>query len=329
MKRTFTENQLTTIKELLEKARRNPESLLFHYSAGNSKLPFFNFGMPAVITCAGACHVGADCTKFCYALQSEKQYTDTFRANYENMLLFKYAPETFKSRLIKALTDYEKKCKRAGKKCIVRLFESGDILNIKYGKMIIDIIKMFPGIQFYGYTKQYTLPHFDFINELNFHSLTNCNLMLSAIDGVKIPETLTALYNVAYTSKLDGAEKLMHAGVKHCPGDCSKCHMCINRGHNVFFIIHGSGNYDYIPEKVAAPEKRGGLIIPVLSKYENTSAPEFHKTSAATFQGINRIYCKMHNIDTYGGRVESLLYVYELYRAGKIIIYKNGITINE
>lgn len=327
MKRTFTDVQIAIINELMKKAAIDPAALLFHYSAGNSKLPFFNFGMPAVITCAGACKVNADCTKFCYALQSEKQYKDTFRNNYENMLLFLYAPETFKARLIAALKEYEKKCKKAGKACIVRLFESGDILNVKYGKMLIDVVKMFPNIRFYGYTKQYILKNFDFISELNFHVLPNCNLMLSAVDGVGIPVELRKLYNVAHTSKLDGAEKLQRAGVIHCGGDCSTCHACINKGHNVFFVIHGSGNYDYIPEKMRDDSGRDGLIIPALRKYEDISNPAFIKTTATTFQGITRLYCKHKGINTYSGRVTALLEVYNLYKAGRLVIYKNGVFL--
>lgn len=327
MKRTFTENQLAIIKELKEKAAFDVLQLVFHYSRGNTKLKFFNFGMPAVITCPDACKCNADCTHFCYGLNAENRYSNVFRANYENMLLFNADPALFEKRLRAALDAYIEYCKKAGRDPVARLCESGDIFNKEYALMLFRVAADYAGVKFYGYTKNYfTL---DFVNDIPFYSLSNCNIMLSKIDGVKIPEKYDGLYNIAYTTKLNGAPALLNNGVKHCIGDCNKCGLCINKGNDVFFVIHGSGNFDYIPEKIATPEKRAGLVIPVLSKYENTENTNFYKTSSKTFQGIRNIYCKkIINDNSYESRTRALLTVYNLYRAGKIEIYKNGFVYN-
>lgn len=323
-KRTFTDEQINIMNYINSLSK---EELKIHFSKGNTKLPFFNFGMPAVFCCPDACKHNADCTEFCYALQSENQYPDTFKANYENYIFFKKYPDLFEKQLVNAIIEYAKTCKKKGIQPIVRLCESGDIFNAKYCDMLLTIIATMQNVYFYGYTKNYF--SLDLVNKFPFHKMNNCNLMLSKIEGIEIPKKYNGLYKIAYTTKLAGCPELIKNKVVHCIGNCEKCHACIYGSNNVFFVIHGSGNYDFIPEKIATPEQRNGLTIPVLEKYVNTNNPNFYKTSAKTFQGIRNIYCKkIINKNTYEDRTINLLTVYQLYRSGKIEIYKNGFLLN-
>lgn len=315
-KHEFTNDQRNIIKVLLD---MNTDALKLHTSKGNTKLNFFNFGLPAVLTCGDACKHNAACTGFCYALNSENRYSNVFKANYENLILFNKAADRFKALLVAALDKYYDSCVNAGKPAIVRLNESGDFINAAYARMIYNIACDMPYIKFYGYTKQYF--SLDLVNDIPFYALDNVNLMLSKIENVDIPAKYNGLYNVAYTEKLTpDIVKLQNNGVIHCNGNCSKCHACIDKGHNVFFVIHGSGNYDYIP-----------VDRSTLDKYDvkNPAADvTFYKTSSKTFQGIRNIYCKkvIGNND-YESRTINLLTVYKLFLSGKIRIYKNGFTL--
>ncbi len=316
-KHNFTDNQKNIVKELLSK---NANELKIHISRGNTKLHFFNFGLPAVFTCGDACKHNAACTNFCYALNAENRYINVFRANYENLILFNKDPERFKELLVRAIELYVRYCEKNNINLVIRLNESGDFVNNNYAKMIFDVVTMFPAVSFYGYTKNYF--SIDFVNDIPFHKLANCNLLLSKIENVDIPKKYAGLYNIAYTSKLNnGLLNLLNIGVKHCTGNCNACRACLNRGNDVVFVIHGSGNYDYIPEK----ENNS-----VLEKFnaENMPGYTFFKTTGKTFQNIRNIYCKkIINNNTYEARTVNLLTVYKLYKSGKIKIFKNGIAI--
>lgn len=324
--RVFTEKQKEAVKEIL---RKNTADLHFHYSIGNKKLPYFNFGFPAMITCKAACKHDCKCTEFCYAYNAEKQYNGTFKAYYENMVLWKRDPEKFELELFMSLTVYVSKCKKSGVKPCCRLNESGDFIDLEFCQMLMRTFKAFPEVQFYGYTKQYIGNYIDMMIDFPCWSFNNVNIMLSADPGYTITESLKTLYKVAYSVDLQtGYNMYVNKKAVHCIGDCSKCKACIYGTDNVFFLIHGCRHHDYIPEKVQSKKRLATdpAIVYYLPKYHRKDNKRFIPSKTNTFQGIRDLYCKhiLKDMD-YETKTKALLEVYAKYRSGEIVIFSNGI----
>ena len=326
MKRQFTEKQVEIMKSVLI---TNTADLNFHYSKGNTKLPFMNFGTTSVITCPAACKANCDCINYCYAENIENSREYVFRNNYENLVLFMRDPEKFEKQFDIAVKVYELDCKLNNKPCIVRLNESGDFFNIDYTKMIIRVIRNNPGVFFYGYTKQWYFESFDFITDLPFHAINNANIMFSAINGVDFPVKYS-MYKKTYALHLKDAYTLIenNENIIHCPGNCANCDACVYGRVNVCFVIHGSKGIDKIPEKTYYPYVNNGIKYE-LAKYVNVNNPCFYKSTATTFQGLRDIYCKkVLGVNDYETRTRALYEVYKLYCRGAIEVYKNGFLFN-
>lgn len=326
-KRVFTEKQLKTMNDILKKSVND---LHFHCSAGNIKVPYMNFGSAAIIGCPAAAKNNCECCSFCYAKNIENTRIKYFAGNFENMVLFSRDPARFMKEVDTAIKVYTLKCQLENKKAIVRLNESGDFYNKKYTRAMYETVKNNPDTVFYGYTKQWLNPDYDFISEFPFCKLDNCNIMFSTADNIPIPEKYAGLYKVAYTANLKHGYDIIETGrAIHCHGNCEKCNVCVTGAADVVFIIHGSKGVDLIPEKENIINATGTGLKYTLPRYVNKNNPAFYKTAATTFQGIRDIYCKkVLNINDYETRTKALYYVYKLYRAGKIEIYKNGFTIS-
>lgn len=322
MKRQFTEKQVEIMKEVISK---NTADLNFHYSKGNAKLPFMNFGTTSVISCPAACKSNCNCVDYCYAKETENTREKVFKNNYENLILFIRDPQKFETELEIAIKLYTLECKLYKKPCIVRLNESGDFFNIDYAKMIIRVIRNNPSAFFYGYTKQWCDDNFDFITDLPFYAIENANIMFSAIDGVDFPDKYY-MYKKTYALSLKDAYTLIenNDNIIHCPGNCATCDACIYGRVNVCFVIHGSKAIYKIPEKTIYPYTNNGIKYE-LAKYVNVKNPCFYRSSATTFQGLRDIYCKkILGINDYETRTRALYEVYKLYCRGAIEVYKNG-----
>ena len=326
MKRTFNENQLSIMKAIQGISH---DQLTFHYSKGNTKLPFMNFGTTSVLTCPAACSANCDCLVYCYAENIENTRDHVFRNNYENLVLFNKNPGKFEKDFDIAVKLYALECTLENKPCIVRLNESGDFFSIEYAKMIIRVIRNNPTVFFYGYTKQWYFDSFDFITDLPFHAIKNCNIMFSAINGIAFPDKYS-MYRKTYALHLKEAYSLIenNKNVVHCCGNCEKCDACIYGKTDVCFIIHGSKGIDKIPEKELYPYMHKGVTIN-LPKYHNIHNPGFFKSTAKTFQGLRDIYCKkILGVNDYETRTRALYDVYKLYCRGAIEVYSNGFVFN-
>lgn len=326
MKRVFSENQVLIMKSILKK---NASELTFHYSKGNVKLPFMNFGTTSVLTCPAAFKAGCKCTEYCYSENIENNRDNVFKGNYENLVLFLKNPEKFELEFDIAVKCYELECKLKNKPAIVRFNQSGDFFNIDYAKMIIRVIRNNPGVFFYGYTKQWYDDKFDFINELPFHSIKNANIMFSAIENVDFPEKYS-MYRKTYALHLKEAYSLIenNDNIIHCSGNCATCDACVYGKTNVCFVIHGPKGIDKIPDFEIYPYTKSGITRD-LARYTNVKNPCFFKSTAKTFQGLRDIYCKkILGINDYETRTRALYTVYRLYCKGAIEVYKNGFLFN-
>lgn len=135
---------------------------------GNSKLHnILIFDMPAVKTCLN-CN---DCKNRCYALKAEKQYTNTKIFRETNFFMYSNSPELLKN----LITEQLKMAKNIN---TVRLHSSGDFFSQSYINFWDDIIKMFPNINFYTYTKVEKILDFS-----NIEKNKNFNLISSFIHG--------------------------------------------------------------------------------------------------------------------------------------------------
>lgn len=322
MKRQFTEKQTEIINAI---NNTDSSNLVFHYSKGNTKLPFMNFGTVSVLTCPAACKASCKCTEYCYAENIENARDKVFKGNYENLALFLRNPDKFEHDFNMAVKLYEYECKLQNKPCIVRLNESGDFFSIDYTKMIIRVILNNPNVFFYGYTKQWYFDSFDFINDLPFHSIKNCNIMFSAIENVNFPEKYY-MYRKTFALHLKEAYSFIenNDNIIHCTGNCSNCDACVYGKTDVCFIIHGSKGIDRIVEKELYPYEKN-YITYNLPVYKNVKNSHFYKSSAKTFQGLRDIYCKkILCSNDYETRTKALYTVYKMYCKGKIEVYKNG-----
>lgn len=326
MKRAFNEKQIGIMKSILKK---NASALTFHYSKGNVKIPFMNFGTTSVLTCPAACKAGCKCTEYCYAENIENNRDNVFKGNYENMILFLKNPEKFELEFDIAVKCYELECKLKNKPAIVRLNESGDFFSLDYVKMIIRVIRNNPSVFFYGYTKQWYDDKFDFIEDLPFHSIKNVNIMFSAIENIDFPAKYS-MYRKTYALHLKEAYSLIenNDNIIHCSGNCATCDACIYGKTNVCFVIHGPKGVDKIPDYEYYPHEHKGIVY-YMAKYNNVKNPMFFKSTAKTFQGLRDIYCKKFlGINDYETRTRALYTVYKLYCRGAIEVYKNGFLFN-
>ena len=197
----------------------NPNRL----TRGNSKLDssIFIFDVTAGKTC------GKTCFK-CYAIQSQKQYhqTELFRAINTDIAK--------NSDLLYHLIT--KQLANARKVKTVRIHSSGDFFNQDYINTWDSIIKQFPDINFYAYTKQ---NHDHDFNQIEKNP--NFNLINSMV-------TLKSGEQVFNYGDLNHIKNLSNEGYFVCPattkdwtGKCGKdCNYCITN-KKVCFHIHYPG----------------------------------------------------------------------------------------
>lgn len=133
-------------------------------SAGEEYV-FFNFGIPAltglavdestgkfvvVTTCPGA----GQCKLFCYALKGGYvQYPASFLKQTRMLNYLLNDPSGFFSKLESELSAEQKKFSKKNVKIVVRWHDAGDFFSDQYREMFFDVVRKFPDIEFYAYTK--------------------------------------------------------------------------------------------------------------------------------------------------------------------------------
>jgi len=131
---------------------------VIHFTSGNEKLEYtgrkngcflFAFGLPAIQTCPFA----GECKKLCYASVGNFGFPSVKGRLQDNLAFSKTA--TFVEDAIaelKALVKFAN-----GIPVVVRLHDSGDFYNVAYVNAWFEIMTAVPEVQFYAYTKSFTL----------------------------------------------------------------------------------------------------------------------------------------------------------------------------
>lgn len=103
--------------------------------------------LPCIITCpfAGKCRFG------CYATSGQQGMPDCVRAYMENLDMVRRGE--FFPQLRAELTMYEIQAKRKGVIPYVRVHDSGDFVDEEYLDNWLKLMREFPDIHFYAYTK--------------------------------------------------------------------------------------------------------------------------------------------------------------------------------
>jgi len=192
----------------------NPNRLV----KGNSKLHnILIFDLPAVKTCLNC----STCKDKCYAKKAEVQYTDT--RIYRDTNFFMYANNS--DLLHKLICDQLSKTKIT----VVRLHSSGDFFSQDYISFWNSIVKQFPSIKFYAYTKVESILDFTEIKaNSNFNlisSFVHGNLNFGSLDYCK---DLKAKYKSFICPVTSGIKDIK----------CGKgCVYCVTK-NNVCFVEH-------------------------------------------------------------------------------------------
>jgi hypothetical protein len=226
---------------------------------GNKKLPFAAFSSLALADCPGK----GDCVNFCYSLRAWR-YPAAFFRQLQNSLLMRLNPEVIE----KAFLSIEE-----GR--TVRLFVDGDFKDVETLKMFMDLCKVRPDLDVYGYSKSwlefikldatgYSWPS-NYLTNASSGSrhektgLANAFLNLPIVRGnflaVKVDKT--HIQKRSYQDKTrqgskdyrkDVLEKLRKIQSKAfaCPGNCGNClpsgrHACGSKdfaGVNIGIGIH-------------------------------------------------------------------------------------------
>lgn len=188
---------------------------------GNTKLGrnIAIFNLLAVHSCLNC----RDCAKNCYALKSQRQYPSVF----DKRAIYTHLARTHVNILFELLDNNINRL--LGKIKYVRIHESGDFLSQEYIDLWERLIKKYPSIVFYTYTKVDKI--FDFSG---LKSLPNFNLVNSVL-----PDGSINFGNEAYcTEKATKFNCIICPNRKgnkvHCGTECTAC----MHNSNVVFLQH-------------------------------------------------------------------------------------------
>ena len=201
------------------------------FKVGNKKLPFLTFSTLPVVNCPGA----LDCLVYCYSLKGWR-YPATFFGQLQNTLLMNDF-KTIETELNKVLKRSEFRNKS---KIDFRLYVDGDFKNIDDLKNWMNLLKKYPVLNSYGYSKSLQL--FTSLNDTGFSFPKNYILNLSnggRFDMLKpILQKLDFVRGnfTAIKGKVSEIRKQFNKKIFICPGECGSCtsigHAC---GNNTIF----------------------------------------------------------------------------------------------
>lgn len=123
-------------------------------AASNSGLfTVYNFGIPAYQSKSKlkTCPMAGSCAKGCYATQGAYAWTNV-QAAYEWRLQATLKSD-FETEMNKAIAIKLKTAQRQGKTLVIRIHDSGDFYGLDYIQKWFNIMRLFPAVKFYAYTK--------------------------------------------------------------------------------------------------------------------------------------------------------------------------------
>jgi hypothetical protein len=191
-------------------------------SIGNMKLgkiPSFSISTSNCALIPGPAEQG--CDKYCYAKKHIEKIYPSARRSYEANSRLTRDP-AFAGMLWKALKD----CRPLTKTGIFRWHVAGDFYSQEYLNNCIEVMKLFPDVRFYAYTKAY---HLDWSARP-----ANFNVILS--DDKRIWQNKYGLFDAVAT--INEPETAPPDGFAQCPGHCDTCGMCYKMKQKVAFHRH-------------------------------------------------------------------------------------------
>jgi len=117
------------------------------FKKGNGKLPFLNYSTVPVVNCPGA----DACRKWCYSLNSMR-FPNATMSWLQNQVLENHHFNIIERELISWLPKFKKH-----KRIDFRLYNDGDFSSINVMVLWFNLIKKYPKIRAYGYTKSLNL----------------------------------------------------------------------------------------------------------------------------------------------------------------------------
>lgn len=124
--------------------------------SGNDNLVIYNFGIPAyeteingvkLITCPGA----GTCASGCYATMGAYGW-NTVQNAYRNRLIATL-DDSFVGLMVQAINTKKRSADRNFKDLAIRIHDSGDFYTKAYLNKWLTIMKEFPSVKFYAYSK--------------------------------------------------------------------------------------------------------------------------------------------------------------------------------
>ena len=189
----------------------------------------FVWNLPAVASCPGASEW---CLMHCYNADTR---SDVFPVSewQDNWSWFTYKPQELKMRIREQLDS-------AKRPTAVRIHSSGDFYSLSYTLFWIDIVRQFREVQFWAYTRSWTipelLPQLEVLRaEPNFELFASCDsTMPHPPDGWR----LSLVENEAEDFTKEPQDLLCPEQVGQVP-NCASCGFCIERrSGNVLFLLH-------------------------------------------------------------------------------------------
>ena len=219
----------------------------------NGKTPTIanSFGLPAgkAYSCPGATSV---CEKVCYAGKLEKVYKgvrNILVSNYEQLLVADFVDKVI--LLKEMIEDFEKDCEKRNAEKLFRIHWDGDFFDEEYTKAWATVIRMFPTVQFWAYTRsEFAVPILINISNLALYFSTDSanrslGIRLKKQYGIK----LAYLANTFAEGKED-FKQLQDKSAVPCPENnkklpliseqgsaCVRCSQCVFARNDILFSV--------------------------------------------------------------------------------------------
>jgi hypothetical protein len=142
----------------------------------NGKTPTIanTFGLPSgkAYSCPGATSV---CEKICYAGKLEKVYKGVKDVLLNNWNLLKDASQMeMENMLFQMISEFDRDCEKRKAEKLFRIHWDGDFFNETYTRAWKTVIKSFPGIQFWVYTRSaFAVPILSNVDNLSLYFSTD------------------------------------------------------------------------------------------------------------------------------------------------------------
>lgn len=190
---------------------------------GNKKLPFVTFSTLPGVTCPGA----GDCLKWCYSFKAWTYPGAFFRQVQNTLLMHDFDVIRQELKKLVNLPEFKKM-----NKIDFRLYVDGDFKNIQEIKLWMELLKEFPQVNAYGYSKSLNL--FKALSDTGYKFPKNYVLNLS--NGGKFDYLHEVLNNLNFVrgnfEALDITKKTKISEIRKtypnkkifvCPGQCGDC----------------------------------------------------------------------------------------------------------